>query len=251
MRKMIVGFVSVIIITLILTSCVQKNKNKIKFNKEIVPYSKEETSDYSYEIKGTSLEVNNNCGNLKIEKSNIDKIKVRIEKLVGGKSEDKLQDALDSIKCTLENEVVNINSIWKDKTTINSINVETTIIVPNSIQSINIKNNIGNVNIAGNYDDLKIHIENGEISYNGNLKKGSIFLKIGSIDLNFQSLKSDYSYDINGEIINGKIKIPKGIEFNVIGSMAEKVKIKDEINIDEDGALFDINAKVGNINIEN
>ncbi|WP_235700102.1 hypothetical protein [Clostridium senegalense] len=69
--------------------------------------------------------------------------------------------------------------------------------------------------------------------------------------MNFQSLKSDYSYDINGEIINGKIKIPKGIEFNVIGSMAEKVKIKDEINIDEDGALFDINAKVGNINIEN
>lgn len=251
MKKMVIGFVSVIIITLILTSCVQKNKNKIKFDKESVPYSKEEISDYTYKIEGDSLGIKNDCGNLKIEKSNVDKVKIRMEKLVGGKSEDKLQDVLDSMNCTLENGVVNINSTWKDNSAVNSINIETTIIVPSSIQSISIENNIGDINIAGNYDALKIDIENGEISYTGNLKKGSIFSKIGNVNLNLQNLNSDYSYDIHGEVVNAKIKIPKGIKIKAIGSMAEKVKIKDGINVDEDGAIFDINAKVGNINIEN
>ncbi|APQ73679.1 hypothetical protein CF055_12095 [Clostridium botulinum] len=249
MNKIIIGFALIIIAALTLTSC--SKKNKIKFDDEIVPYTKKETNEFSYKINNDTVRIKSNCGNLKIKKGNVDEVKVTIEKLVGGKSEDKLQEALDSISCTLEDGTINISLSSKDKSNVSSINIETTIVIPKKISSLNIENNIGNIELEGNYKDLKVQMENGNISYKGELEKSNISSKVGNINLNLQQLESNYQYEINGEVVNINIKVPNKSKINLIGSMANKVKVKDGGNISEAGAVFDINVKTGNAKIEN
>lgn len=83
------------------------------------------------------------------------KLKLPQKKLVGGKSQDKLQEALNSISCTLEDETINISLSSKDNSSISSVNIETTIVIPKKISSLNIENNVGNIELEGNYKDLK------------------------------------------------------------------------------------------------
>ncbi|MDS1002086.1 hypothetical protein P9J83_01030 [Clostridium sporogenes] len=250
MNKIIIEFTLIIIGVLTLASCSQKSKSKIKFHEEIAPYIKEETSKYSYKINNT-VRIKSNCGNLKIKKGNVDEVKVNMEKLVGGKSEDKLQEALDSINCNLEDKTININLSSKDKSNINSINVETNIVIPEDISSINIQNNIGNIELEGNYKDLKVNMKNGNISYKGELNKSSISSKVGNINLDLQRLVKDYKYEINGGVVNVNIKVQKDSKISLIGSMINKIKVKDRTNVNKNGAVFDINIKTGNVNIEN
>ncbi len=66
-----------------------------------------------------------------------------------------------------------------------------------------------------------------------------------------QQLESNYQYEINGEVVNVNIKVPNKSKINLIGSIANKIKVKDRVNISEDGAVFDINVKTGNVKIEN
>ncbi|MBD5644011.1 hypothetical protein HYH96_08890 [Clostridium botulinum] len=249
MNRIIIGFALIIIATLTLTSC--SKKNKIKFDDEIAPYTKKETNEFSYKINSDTVRIKSNCGNLNIKKGNVDEVKVTIEKLAGGKSEDKLQEALNSISCTLEDGTINISLSSKDKSNVSSINIETTIVIPKKISSLNIQNNIGNIELEGNYKDLKVQMENGNISYKGELEKSNISSKVGNINLNLQQLENNYQYEINGEVVNVNIKVPNKSKINLIGSMANKVKVKDGGNISEAGAVFDINVKTGNAKIEN
>lgn len=69
--------------------------------------------------------------------------------------------------------------------------------------------------------------------------------------MNLQQLESNYQYEINGETVNVNIKVPNKSKINLIGSMANKIKVEDSGNISEDGAVFDINVKTGNAKIEN
>ncbi|WP_434303766.1 hypothetical protein [Clostridium botulinum] len=249
MNRIIIGFALIIIATLTLTSC--SKKNKIKFDDEIAPYTKKETNKFSYKINSDIVRIKSNCGNLKIKKGNVDEIKVTIEKLVGGKSEDELQEALNSISCTLEDGIINISLSSKGNSSISSVNIETTIVIPKKISSLNIENNIGNIELEGNYKDLKVQMGNGNISYKGELEKSNISSKVGNINLNLQQLENNYQYEINGEVVNVNIKVPNKSKINLIGSMANKIKVKDRGNISEDGAVFDINVKTGNAKIEN
>ena len=253
MKKMIVAVIVAVIIVIIaslrLTTCLQKNK--IKFDSKTVPYSKQETAEYSYKINSDVIAIKSDCGNLKIKRGNVDEVKVTMEKLVGGKSEDKLQDALNAIKCTLENGVISIKSSWRDKSIISSVNIETIVVIPNKVNSLNIQSNVGNIELEDSYEDLKVDMENGNISYNGDLKKCSMSSKVGNVNLTLKSLDSNCEYEINGEVVNAKVKVPKESKINLMGSMIEKVKVKDKVNISEDGAVFDINIKTGNVKIEN
>ncbi|EKN40267.1 putative lipoprotein, partial [Clostridium botulinum CFSAN001627] len=167
-----------------------------------------ETNEFSYKIISDTVRIKSNCGNLKIKKGNVDEVKVTIEKLVGGKSEDELQEALNSISCTLEDGTINISLSSKDKSKISSVNIEATIVIPKKINSLNIENNIGNIELEGNYKDLKVQMENGNISYKGELEKSNISSKVGNINLNLQQLESNYQYEINGEVVNVNIKVP-------------------------------------------
>ncbi len=94
-------------------------------------------------------------------------------------------------------------------------------------------------------------MENGNISYKGELEKSNISSKVGNINLDLQQLERNYRYEINGEVVNVNIKVPNKSKINLIGSMANKVKVEDRGNINEDGAVFDINVKTGNAKIEN
>ncbi|APR01073.1 hypothetical protein RSJ2_647 [Clostridium botulinum] len=249
MNRIIIGFVLIIIAALTLALC--SKKNKIKFDEKIAPYTKKETNEFSYKINSDTVRIKSNCGNLKIKKGNVDEVKVTIEKLVGGKSQDKLQEALNSISCTLEDGTINISLSSKDKSGISSVNIETTIVIPKKISSLNIENDIGNIELEGNYKDLKIQMGNGNILYKGELENSNISSKVGNINLNLQQLESNYQYEINGEVVNVNIKVPNKSKINLIGSMANKIKVKDRGNISEDGAVFDINVKTGNVKIEN
>lgn len=249
MNKIIIGFAVIITTTLTLNAC--SKKNKIKFHHKIAPYTKEETKDYSYKIDSDIVKIKSNCGNLNIKKDNVDKVKVTIEKHIGGKSEDKLQEALDSINSTLEDQTININLSNKYKSSINSVNIETTIIVPKNITSLYIQSSIGNIQLEGNYKSLKLEIENGNISYKGDLQKSNIISKVGNINLNFQQLDKNCEHQINGEVINANIKVPKKSKLKLIGSGVNKIKVKNKENISEDGGIFNINIKTGNITIEN
>ncbi len=74
MNKIIIGFALIIIAALTLTSC--SKKNKIKFDDKIAPYTKKETNEFSYKINSDTVRAKSNCGNLKIKKVMLMKLKL-------------------------------------------------------------------------------------------------------------------------------------------------------------------------------
>ncbi|MCR1934566.1 hypothetical protein ACQX0N_11360 [Clostridium tepidum] len=56
---------------------------------------------------------------------------------------------------------------------------------------------------------------------------------------------------INGGVVNVNIKVPRDSKISLVGSIINKIKVKDRTNINKKGAIFDINVKIGNVNIEN
>lgn len=256
MKKMIIAglvvIISIVVIsTFVLVSCSQKNKNKTGFDDKISPYSKEEVTEYSYNVTGNKLTIRSNCSDLKIKKDNVSEVKITMKKMVGGKTEDDLKTLLDKMYCELKDEVININQNLEKESNVNSTNVESIITIPSNINSVEIESNIGDITLEDNYDMLNINMNIGDLEYAGELKECDIFSKIGETKLKLQNLDDDYKYKINGEIGDVKITLQKGSKINLVGSMAKNVKVKDEINIDNNGSIFDINKKVSDITISN
>ncbi|WP_252234870.1 DUF4097 domain-containing protein [Clostridium sp. ZS1] len=249
-NRIIFGTVIVIITTCLFTSC--SDNNYMKFPEQILPkYSKEEECEYSYNITGNKITINSKISDLKITKSDISEIKINMKKAVGAEREDNLQKALDNIKCTYENDVINIGPENDDKSLVNSRNIQTTISIPNDITSLDITSGVGDIKLEGNYDDLKAEMKTGDLSYKGELKQGNIYSDVGSIKLNLQRLDSSYKYSINGRVGDVRIMIPKENSINLTASTIKDATIGDGIKFDNSSATFDINKKVAHVKIEN
>ncbi|MDS0526743.1 hypothetical protein NNC19_13710 [Clostridium sp. SHJSY1] len=235
--------------TIFLISCSSKSTGS--FSKEVAPYTKEDSSEYTYKFNRENIVMNNSCSNLKIVKSDSDEIKVSIKKLVGGDKEENLQEALDNIKCSLEDNILKIGPETDDKELINSKNIETTLSIPQSITSLDIKSNVGDINLEGDYSNLRVNEEVGRLSYTGNLQQASISANVGDINLNLQQLDASNKYDINGRAGDVNIKIPKDSSINLTGSSVKDIKLGKEINSSSEGSTFEINRTVSDIKIDN
>lgn len=249
-NRIILGIVIVIITTCLFTSCI--SENYMKFPKVILPaYSKEGESEYSYNINGNKITINSKISDLKITKSDSNEIIINMKKAVGGEKEENLQKALDNIKCTYENDVINIGPENDDKSLVNSRNIQTTLSIPNDITSLDITSGVGEVRLEGNYDDLRVEMKTSDLSYKGELKQGNISSDVGSINLNLQRLDSSYKYSINGRVGDVIIAIPKENSINLTGSAIKDATIGKGINFNNSSATFDINKKISHVKIDN
>lgn len=249
-NRIILGIVIVIITTCLFTSC--STQNDMKFpNLILPPYSKEEESQYSYNINGNKLTINSKISDLKITKSDTSEIKINMKKAVGGEKEENLQKALDNIKCTCENDVINIGPESDDNSLVNSRNIQTTLSIPSGITSLDITSGVGEIRLEGNYDDLKAEMKTGDLSYKGELKQGSISSDVGSINLNLQRLDSSYKYSINGRVGDVIITIPKENSINLTGSAIKGATIGKGIKFNNSSATFDINKTISHLKINN
>ncbi|WP_250673507.1 hypothetical protein LZ906_007685 [Paraclostridium ghonii] len=219
------------------------------FNGKWANYSKEEVSEYSFNIEGDKLTIKNTCSNLKIKKGDFLDVKITMKKQLGGTNGEELKDSLKSIYCEVKDGVIYVNPLSKNISSINSTNIETIIMIPNNINSLEIESKIGNVLLDDDYDVLDINMNIGELDYTGELKKCYINSKIGDIRLNLNEIKDYYKYKISKEIGNIKVIVPKSSKINIIGISTND--IKGEIEISSDGAIIDINKKISNISIDN
>ncbi|GAA0696547.1 lipoprotein [Paraclostridium ghonii] len=219
------------------------------FNGKWANYSKEEVSEYSFNIEGDKLIIKNNCSGLKIKKGDFSDVKITMKKQLGGTNEEELKDALKSIYCEVKDGIIYVNPLSKNISSINSTNIETIIMIPNNIKSLEIGSKIGNVLLDDNYDLVDINMNIGDLDYTGELKQCYINSKIGDIRLNLNKIKDDYKYKIIKEIGNIKVTVPKGSKVNIIGVSTND--IKGEIEINSDGAIIDISKKISNVIIEN
>lgn len=247
-NRIIAGSVIIISTIFLFTSC--STENYMNFSNGISPYSKEEESQYSYKINGNKLIINSKTSDLKITQSDTSEIQISMKKAVGGKSEEKLQKALDNIKCTCENDVIKIGPENNDNYLVNSRNIQATISIPNDITSLDITSSVGNVELEGNYDNLKAEMKTGDLSYKGELKQGNILSNVSDIKLNLQRLDSSYKYEINGKVGDVKITIPKDNSINLTGSSIKESVIGDRIKLNDNSATFDINKTVSNLEID-
>lgn len=244
--RIVSGIIVVSTIAFLLVSC----KSGTGFYKGISPYTKSDTSEYSYEINSDNLSIISGCSDLKITKGDTTGIKINIKKTVGGKDEEKLQQALDNIKCTFENNVIKIGPENNDESIANSRNIQATISIPNSITSLDIQSDVGAVGLDGNYDNLTTKVETGSLSYKGELKQANIFSNVGDIQLNLNHLESNYKYVINGGVGDVHITIPKGSLINITGKADNDIKVGNGIKQSSNGATFDINTKVSGVKID-
>lgn len=231
-----------------LTSCYKEHNTN--FFEEASPYTKEDESNYSYEANDNKLVISNKCSNLEITKSDTNEIKISMRKSVGGKDEEKLQEALDNIKCTFSGDTVTIGPEKDDGFLVNSRNVESTISIPENITVLDLESSVGNVGLEGNYNDLKADIKTGNLSYKGELKQGNMSDNVGNIKLDLQSLNSAYKYNINDKVGEVQIKIPKESSINLTGPANRRIEVGNDVKIDNNGATFNINSKVSHVKID-
>ncbi|MVX63273.1 hypothetical protein GKZ28_06115 [Clostridium chromiireducens] len=255
-NKSISAIIIIIITSFTLTSCNNvtdpySHENNIKFFEETTPYSKEENNEYNYKITNDKLSINSKSNNLNIKKSNTSEIKISMKKIVGGKNEDKLQEALNDIQCSYENNTIQIGPIKDDSSIINSNFVETIINIPESITSLEIISSVGDVSLEGDYNNLKVHSNIGDFSYKGILKEGSIDSITGEVKMNLVQLENSYKYDIDGKIGDINIKLPKNGSICLTGAASKKAKIGKEIYVNETGAVFNINKTISEVEIDN
>lgn len=221
------------------------------YNGKWSSYSKEEVSEYNFDIEGDKLIIKSNCSGLKIKKGSFSDIKITMKKKLSGTSEEELGAALKSIYCEVQDGIIYVNPLSENISSINSTNIESIIIIPNNINSLEIESKIGAVLLSDDYDILDININIGELDYTGELKQCYINSKIGDIRLNLNNIKDDYKYKISKEIGNIKVTVPKESKINIIGITTKDIKGKAEVEISSNGAIFDINKKISNVTIEN
>jgi len=214
-------------------------------------YSKEEVSEFNFDTEGDKLIIKSNCSGLKIKKGSFSDVKITMKKKLSGTNEEELEDALKSIYCEVQGGTIYVNPLSKNISSINSTNIESIIIIPNNINSLAIESKIGDILLSDDYDILDININIGELDYTGELKQLDINSKIGDIRLNLNNIKDDYKYKISKEIGNIKVTVPKGSKINIDGIEKKDIQGKSEIQIDSNGAIFDIKRKISNVTIEN
>jgi hypothetical protein len=215
-------------------------------------YNKEEVSEYSFNIEGEKLIIKNNCSELKIKKGSFSDIKITMKKKLSATNEEELKDTLNSIYCEVQDGIIYVNPLLKKNTSsINSTHIESIIIIPSNINLLEIESKIGNIVLDDDYEILNINMSIGDLDYTGELKQCDINSKIGDTRLNLNNIKDDYKYKIIKEIGNIKVTVPKGSKINTIGITTKDIKGKAEIEINSNGAIFDINKKISNVTIEN
>lgn len=263
-KNIIKGILGISIVSVFLTGC---SIQSINFNIDFTKYSKEDTSEYTYEIKGDTLAVNSDSSSISIKKDNSDKVKVKINKTVGGNDEEKLQEALDNIKAECNEDRINISSPRFEGLAFSSINNKTEIIIPDNIDNLEIKNDVGDIILQGKYEDLSLECATGDLSCNGsinNLKinnnvgdisingeagQCSIESNIGDINLDLENLKDDYSYFIKGDVGSLQINLPKDSKIQLKGDLKNKIEING-VQSGDKGAVFDIDTKASDVTIE-
>ncbi|WP_026887022.1 hypothetical protein [Clostridium beijerinckii] len=231
-----------------LTSCYKEHNTN--FFEETSPYTKEAESNYSYEFNDNKLVISNKCSNLEITKSGTNEVKISMRKSVGGEDEEKLQEALDNIKCTFSDGTVNIEPEKDDGFLLNSRSIEATISIPKNIGMLDIESSVGNVELQGNFDNLKSDMKTGNLAYKGELKQGNFTASVGNVKLDLQSLDPAYKYDINDKVGDVEIKIPKESSINLTGPTNRGIEVGNDVKIDDNSATFNINSKVSNVKID-
>ena len=254
-NKSIAAIIMTIITSFTLTSCNKEagsynNETNIKFFEETTPYSKEANSEYNYRITSNKLTINSKSNNLNIKKIKTNEIKISMKKIVGGKSEDKLQEALNDIQCSFENDIIQIGPIKDDASIINSNFVETDINIPERITSLEIISSVGDINLEGDYNNLKVDSNIGDFSYKGILKQGSVNSITGEVKMNLMELENSYKYDIDGKIGDINIKLPKNSSICLTGTASKKANIGKEIYVNETGGIFNINKTISEVGID-
>ena len=204
------------------------------------PYTKREKCEYIHEINKNEIIINTNCSDLEIVKSDASNIKIDMTKIVGGESENKLQEELDSIKCTFIEDIIEI----EDSSPMKSKHAATKLNIPNDISSLIIQNGNGNVSVEGDFDSLKIELKDGSVFYKGALKQGNIYSDHGEVELDLNHIEDNYNYQIDGTLGDIYIEIPDETLINLTGLMAEKIRLGDGVNLSNSGATFDINKTV-------
>lgn len=226
-------------------------KGGVKFsNGNWNSYSKEEVSEYSFKTEGYKLIINNNCSILKIKKGNFEDIKITMNKQLSGTNEKELKDTLNSIYCEVKDGIIYINPLFKSRSSITSTNIESIIMIPENINFLDVRSKIGDIILDNDYDMLDMDINIGDLVYTGEIKQCYINSKIGDIRLNLKNIKDGYEYHINKDIGDIKVTIPKGSKINIDGIDEKDINGKFDIQIDNNGAVFEIKKKVSNVTIE-
>lgn len=227
-------------------------KGGVKFsNGNWNSYSKEEVSEYSFKTEGYKLIINNNCSILKIKKGNFEDIKITMNKQLSGTNEKELKDTLNSIYCEVKDGIIYINPLFKSRSSITSTNIESIIMIPKNIKFLDVSSKIGDIILDDDYDMLDININIGDLVYTGELNQCYINSKIGNIRLSLNNIKDEYKYKINKDIGDINITIPKKGKINIDGISEKDILGKAEIQIDSNGATFEIKKNVSNLTIEN
>ena len=226
-------------------------KGGIGFSKERGnEYSKEEVSEYSFKVEGCKLVIKNNCSLLKIKKHSSSQVTITMNKKLSGTNEKELKDTLDSIYCEIQDGDIYLNPLFKSKESITATNIESIIMIPENINFLDVRSKIGDIILDDDYDRLDVDINIGDLVYTGEIKQCYINSKIGDIRLNLKNIKDGYEYHINKDIGDIKVTIPKGSKINIDGIDEKDINGKSEIQIDNNGAIFEIKKKVSNVTIE-
>ena len=226
-------------------------KGGIGFSKERGnEYSKEEVSEYSFKVEGCKLVIKNNCSLLKIKKHSSSQVTITMNKKLSGTNEKELKDTLDSIYCEVQDGDIYLNPLFKSKESITATNIESIIMIPENINFLDVRSKIGYIILDYDYDRLDVDINIGDLVYTGEIKQCYINSKIGDIRLNLKNIKDGYEYHINKDIGDIKVTIPKGSKINIDGIDEKDINGKSEIQIDNNGAIFEIKKKVSNVTIE-
>ena len=122
--------------------------------------------------------------------------------------------------------------------------------IPENINFLDVRSKIGDIILDDDYDRLDVDINIGDLVYTGEIKQLYINSKIGDIRLNLKNIKDGYEYHINKDIGDIKVTIPKGSKINIDGIDEKDINGKSEIQIDNNGAIFEIKKKVSNVTIE-
>lgn len=213
-------------------------------------FSEEEVSEYSFKIEGCKLIIKNSCSLLKIKKHSLSHVKITMNKKLSGTNERELKDTLDSIYCEVKDEEIYINPLFKSRASITVTNIESIIMIPENIKILDIRGEIGDIELDDDYDRLDMNIDIGDLAYTGELKECYINSRIGAISLNLKNIKDRYEYHINKDIGDIRVIIPKGSKINIDGIDEKDINGKSEIQIDNDGAIFEIKKKLSNVTIE-
>lgn len=235
--------------TVLLMLLKKTSEKNTGFSSDISPYTKSEIETYTFAIKD-KVQIFSSCCDIIIKQKKSSKITVKLEKMVGDKSEENLQKELEHIVCKQDENKISIGFEDGYTSLVNSKTVKAEIIVPNGLKELEIDSNIGDITLNGIYKTTKVDMDTGDFNFSGYVNNFNINASIGEISLKIKKLDANDRFSINGNTGDVQIELPRRSKIKLTGAQSNCIKLGRKIKRSNTGAEIEINRTISDVKIK-